>query len=53
LRDYKIEAFEEKIIELIKYFLKKDAEIILIPHSFHKTDKKANDYLFLNKCRDV
>ena len=53
LRDYNVENFEEKIIEIIKYLLENNAEIILIPHSFHKTDIKANDYIFLKKCRDV
>lgn len=38
-----------KINELITYLLKKKAEVILLPHSFHKTDSIANDYLFLNK----
>jgi len=49
LRDYNIDNFQEKIIEIIKYFLEQKAEIILIPHSFHKTDEKANDYLFFKK----
>lgn len=35
----------EKIIEKI---LKNNWKIILIPHSFHKTDLKANDFIFLN-----
>jgi polysaccharide pyruvyl transferase WcaK-like protein len=48
LRKQEIEKYEENIIEIIKYFLEKNSEIILIPHSFHKTDKKANDFLFLN-----
>ena len=41
--------FEEwKINELINYIIKKWWEVILLPHSFHKTDSLANDYIFLN-----
>jgi polysaccharide pyruvyl transferase WcaK-like protein len=50
-KDQKInEKIEEwKINELINYILKKWWEVILLPHSFHKTDALANDYLFLSK----
>ena len=42
--------FEEwKINEIINYILKKWWEVILLPHSFHKTDLLANDYVFLSK----
>ncbi len=40
---------EEKIIEIIDYLLEKKAKVILLPHSFHKTDDLANDFKFLNK----
>lgn len=40
---------EWKINELINYILKKWWEVILLPHSFHKTDYLANDYVFLNQ----
>jgi len=53
LRDFNIKNYEKNILEIIKYFLENNNKIILIPHSFHKTDKKANDYIFLKKCRDV
>lgn len=44
------EKMEEwKINEIINYILKKWWEVILLPHSFHKTDILANDYLFLSK----
>lgn len=44
------EGIEEwKINELITYLLNRNTEIILLPHSFHKTDISANDYIFLNK----
>jgi polysaccharide pyruvyl transferase WcaK-like protein len=44
------DKFEEwKINELINYILKKWWEVILLPHSFHKTDSIANDYVFLSK----
>jgi len=40
---------EDNIVnEIIDYILKKWWEVILLPHSFHKTDYLANDYLFLN-----
>lgn len=40
---------EGKINELLNYLLAQWAQIILLPHSFHKTDDQANDYLFLKK----
>lgn len=40
---------EGKIKEILNFLEKKSAKIILLPHSFHKTDKKANDYDFLEK----
>jgi len=40
---------EGRINEIINYILKKWWQVILLPHSFHKTDKLANDYLFLSK----
>jgi polysaccharide pyruvyl transferase WcaK-like protein len=40
---------EEKINAIIDYLLEKKAKVILLPHSFHKTDDLANDFKFLNK----
>ncbi len=41
---------ENKIMkEIIEYILKKWWKIILLPHSFHKTDSIANDHIFLKK----
>lgn len=41
---------EEWIIaEVIEALVKNGAKVILLPHSFHKTDNKANDYIFLKK----
>ena len=40
---------KEKIKDLISSLKIKAKKIILIPHSFHKTDKLANDYLFLKE----
>ncbi len=40
---------EEKIEKLIKIILEKNWKIILIPHSFHKTDDFSNDCVFLKK----
>jgi len=49
LRRQEIKNYKENIIEIIKYFLEKKSEIILIPHSFHKTDEKANDFIFFEE----
>lgn len=38
---------EWKINQIIKYLVSKDAKVILLPHSFHKTDLIANDYLYM------
>ncbi|MBT3727524.1 hypothetical protein HOG21_07940 [bacterium] len=35
--------------QIIDYLLEKKAKVILLPHSFHKTDDLANDFKFLNK----
>lgn len=44
------ERMEEwKINEVINYLLSQDAEIVLLPHSFHNEDAQANDYIFLKK----
>lgn len=41
---------EEWIIkEMIDYLVKQGAFIVLMPHSFHKTDILANDYEFLKR----
>jgi len=40
---------EEKINKIIDYILEKWWEVILLPHSFHKTDIIANDYAFMEK----
>lgn len=40
---------EELIIkEVINYIISNLGEVVLLPHSFHKIDKKANDYEFLS-----
>gem|GEM_PF-5964725 len=33
---------------IVQYITSKDARILFLPHSFHDTDKKANDYTFLS-----
>ena len=44
------ERLEEwKIREIITFLQKKWAKVVLLPHSFHKTDQKANDFEFLKK----
>ena len=40
---------EWKIKELLIYLVWAWAKVTLLPHSFHKTDSKANDLEFLNK----
>ena len=40
-----------KIKEIIRYIQKERWEVILLPHSFHTTDKLANDFKFLIKCK--
>jgi polysaccharide pyruvyl transferase WcaK-like protein len=41
---------EEGIIkEVINYLLEKKAQVVLLPHSFNKSDDLANDFLFLQK----
>ncbi len=40
---------KKKIKDLINFLLKKQANIILMPHSFHKTNINSNDYLFLKQ----
>ncbi|PZM84976.1 hypothetical protein DLH72_02570 [Candidatus Gracilibacteria bacterium] len=40
---------EGKIREIINFLEKSGAKVILVPHSFHKNDPKANDYDFLKK----
>jgi len=51
LRNQNQENYTKNIIEIINYFLKNNCKIILIPHSFHKIDEKANDYIFLNSIK--
>lgn len=40
---------EGKLREILIYLQKSWAKVVLLPHSFHKTDLKANDYEFLKK----
>lgn len=39
----------DKINDVIKYLLKNNSKIILLPHSFHQIDEVANDYLYLKQ----
>ncbi len=39
-----------KVKELIYHIEDNGWEVILLPHSFHKTDALANDFDFLSKC---
>jgi len=52
LRSKYINNEKEEISKIIKYLLEKKAKIILIPHSFHESDKLANDYEFLKYFAD-
>ncbi|MDQ7008667.1 MAG: polysaccharide pyruvyl transferase family protein [Candidatus Gracilibacteria bacterium] len=49
LRRQNIKDYKKNILEIIKHFLENKSEIILIPHSFHKTDELANDYIFFQE----
>ena len=55
--DLHLKLEEWKINELINYILWKWWKVLLLPHSFHKTDFLANDYVFLNnfikKWKDI
>ncbi|MDD5769496.1 MAG: polysaccharide pyruvyl transferase family protein [Candidatus Gracilibacteria bacterium] len=37
------------ILEIINYIILNGGKVILLPHSFHKVDNKANDLIFLNQ----
>ena len=37
------------MVIVIKYLLKNNSKIILLPHSFHQIDEVANDYLYLKQ----
>lgn len=39
----------DKINDVIKYLLKNNSKIVLLPHSFHQIDEVANDYLYLKQ----
>ncbi|PIE85499.1 hypothetical protein CSA08_01655 [Candidatus Gracilibacteria bacterium] len=41
-----------KVEEIINHIKKSNGEVILLPHSFHKTDIMANDYTFLKQFSD-
>ncbi len=47
LRKQEIDNYEKYIYEILEFILRKNSKIIFIPHSFHKTDIKANDYIFM------
>ena len=47
--DDDLDIEEEKINNIIDYILENWWEVILLPHSFHKTDLVSNDYLFMDK----
>lgn len=47
LRKQEIKNYENHIYEILEFILRKNSKIIFIPHSFHKTDSKANDYIFM------
>jgi polysaccharide pyruvyl transferase WcaK-like protein len=48
-RTWYMENEEKNIEAIIEKIINAKWKIILVPHSFHKTDEKANDYIFLNK----
>jgi polysaccharide pyruvyl transferase WcaK-like protein len=38
--------YNAKVIELIEYLIQRKANIVLLPHSFHKFDSESNDLTF-------
>lgn len=47
IRSWYLKDEEKFIWEIIEFVLEKWAKVVLLPHSFHKIDKHANDYEFL------
>ena len=48
LRKLNISNYSEDILAILEYIIDNWGELIFIPHSFHKTDILANDYIFLS-----
>ena len=48
LRKMNIDNYFENIFEILEFIIDNWWDIIFIPHSFHKTDEVANDYIFMN-----
>ncbi len=48
LRKLNIDNYFENILEILNYIVDNNWNIIFIPHSFHKKDELANDFIFLN-----
>lgn len=48
-RSWKLQDENKQISELIDLIISNGGEVILLPHSFHKTDILANDYEFLKQ----
>ncbi|MCD5380559.1 polysaccharide pyruvyl transferase family protein [Candidatus Gracilibacteria bacterium] len=49
LRKMNIDNYFENILSVLNYIVDNNGSIIFIPHSFHKTDEVANDYIFQNE----
>jgi polysaccharide pyruvyl transferase WcaK-like protein len=48
LRDLSHTNYNKRVLSVLRYLLKMWAHLVFIPHSFHKTDSTANDYVFLS-----
>jgi len=48
LRNVWTTGYRENIEEILQYIVSEGGEIIYLPHSFHESDKQANDFDFLS-----
>ena len=49
LRKMNIDNYFKNILEVLKYIIDNKWSVCFVPHSFHKTDPVANDFIFLNE----
>jgi len=47
LRNLWMKSYEQNIKEILNYIVSEWWELIYLPHSFHESDREANDYEFL------
>lgn len=44
--------YEQNIMKLLEWIIEEKWKLYFIPHSFHETDTKANDYMWLLKIKN-